>query len=112
MLDDQGHGVHLLGGPLEERPVGVVGVLLEVDDVAAVFRDERRGGGDDAPAVGAGDEQSGRGGGWDADSVAPTTAGIAARGFAGGCPAGRAAGPHDRLPAPARPISRWGGWSR
>ena len=46
---------------LEERAVGVVGVLLEVDDVAAVRGDERRHRGDDAAAVGAGDEQHGVG---------------------------------------------------
>ena len=47
----------------EERLVGVVGVLLQVDDVAAVGGDERGGGGDDARLVGAGDEQPGGGGG-------------------------------------------------
>ena len=39
----------------------MVGVLLEVDDVAAVSGDERRHGGDDAAAVGTGDEQHGIG---------------------------------------------------
>ena len=39
----------------------MVGVLLEVDDVAAVSGDERRHGSDDAAAVGTGDEQHGIG---------------------------------------------------
>ena len=42
---------------LKERAVGVIGVLLQVDDVAAVGGDERRDGRDDARTVGAGHQQ-------------------------------------------------------
>jgi hypothetical protein len=45
----------------EEDAFGGVDVLVEGDDVAVVFGDERREGGDDAALVGAADEQDGGG---------------------------------------------------
>ena len=61
LVAGQREAVELELDALEERAVGVIGVLLEVDDVAAVGGDERRHGGDDAAAIGTGDEQHGVG---------------------------------------------------
>ena len=61
LVASQREAVELELDALEERGVGVIGVLLEVDDVAAVGGDERGDGGDDAAAIGTGDEQHGVG---------------------------------------------------
>ena len=61
LVASEAEAVELELDALEERAVGVIGVLLEVDDVAAVRSDERREGGDDAAAIRAGDEQHGVG---------------------------------------------------
>ena len=59
LVTGDGEAVELELDALEEGAVGVVGVLLQVDDVAAVRRDERGHGGDDAVTVATGDEQHG-----------------------------------------------------
>ena len=60
--------------PQEEGDVAVVGVLLQVDDVAAVPGHEGRDGRDDAGPVRAGDEQAGRGRGRHDVSLSPDAA--------------------------------------
>ena len=79
---------------LEERAVGVVRVLLEVDDVAAVLGHERGHRGDDAGPVRARHEQDGAPGTQGAQSSAAARYGRASR--RRGCsrrPSSRASGP-------------------
>ena len=57
LVTSEAEAVELELDALEEGAVGVIGVLLEVDDVAALRSDERCERGDDAAAIRAGDEQ-------------------------------------------------------